>query len=134
MLEVFLKKHNQEDFKPYKDLKPILKSLKNFKPKKYKNSWFYQRHHVDEIYCSGAILKEDQNLYDNGLCLIVNIEEHAFLHYLIVMSQTTIPNYGMLLQISLQQWDSINKKYCEKYNIPYIKNWPEYLRGLEFEE
>ncbi len=91
--------------------------------------WIYHRHHIDEIIFSGAILKQNKLAYDQGLSIIVSIEEHLFLHYLIVCANTTYPNHGMLLSIDLNMalWEDVVQKYCEMYNIEYKTNWKDNL-------
>ncbi|WP_211246931.1 hypothetical protein [[Mycoplasma] collis] len=110
----------------YKKLK-ISNYFINKREEKFYNNYLYQRHHIEEIFISGAFLQSNKLDYNNGLCLIVNIEEHAFLHYLIVKSRTTNPNYGMLIQLKLKDWSNIAKKYCKKYNIKYDRKWKKML-------
>ncbi|MFV8475816.1 hypothetical protein [Mycoplasma sp. 1932B] len=95
------------------------------------DQWFYQRHHIDEIFISGVIYKaEYKEEYDNGLSIIVDIKEHAFLHYLIIMAQSTAPNNGMDIQVSREEWDEIIREYCEKYDCMYDQDWEEFVRVI----
>ncbi|UUD36420.1 hypothetical protein NPA08_01105 [Mycoplasmopsis citelli] len=124
VLNKILDKYQLNNFLPYKDLR-IKDYVKNYKISE--NSWKYQRHHVDEIFISGAELMLDKEKYNNGLSLIVSFEEHCFLHYLIVLSDLTNPNHGMLMQISLEQWDAIIRKQCYFFNVKYIEDWVKNL-------
>ncbi|CAT04704.1 Uncharacterised protein [Mesomycoplasma conjunctivae] len=128
-IEKLVKQNRPSD--KYKNLK-IGKYYKNFivKDKFLKtNVWFYQRHHIEEISISGAILQANKEKYENGLSIILTWEEHAFVHYLIVCANTTLPNYGMLMQLDFTTWDQIAKKYCKEYNIKYIENWDQRFTG-----
>ncbi|WP_051622790.1 hypothetical protein, partial [Mycoplasmopsis primatum] len=114
----------------YNKLK-ISNYYKNYRVKTSKGMmWKYNRHHIIEIYISGALLWNDSLIaqkYLNTDSIIVTLEEHAFLHYLIVLSQNTFPNDGITNQISYGEWIKIIKKLCVEYNIPYIENWQEYI-------
>ncbi|MFV8401048.1 hypothetical protein [Mycoplasma sp. 005V] len=122
----------------YKGLNPdydvsIFKKLqisKYFENYRYRDEqWFYQRHHIDEIFISGAIFKSDfLEQYKNSLAIIVDMKEHAFLHYLIIMSQATGPNNGMDIQFSREAWDEIINEYCEKYDCIYDQDWESFIR------
>ncbi len=116
-------KYRQKPF-PYKDKTMIKKlGLVNKQCKEYNDNWYYQKHHIIEIDVSGATLKNDKERNDNELAIVCNIEEHAFLHYLIVCNQSTKPNHGFLLMMNLEQWDNAVKKLCQEYNVPYDKDW-----------
>ncbi|WP_347952431.1 hypothetical protein [Mesomycoplasma hyopneumoniae] len=131
----FLKKLGRP-IKPYSELR-IRDYTKNYqillKNNQNKKIWFWQRHHIDEIHTSGAILMANQEIYDRGLTVLVNWKEHAFLHYLIVCAQTTSPNFGFLMMVNFNIWDEIVRKFCSFYNIKYIKNWNKRFLGLENE-
>ena len=88
--------------------------------------WKYNRHHIDEIKISGAILKETPE-YKTGEAIIVDLMEHLLLHYIIVMAKTTKPNYGMLMTLRtcddpLETWEKYAKEGCQKFNIEFDKN------------
>ncbi|WP_051617743.1 hypothetical protein [Mycoplasmopsis iners] len=123
VVEQLLKKYNQIPT-AYKDLK-----ISNIVGKNYKvnGNWKYHRHHIEEIFLSGAFLQSDKEHYAQGLSLVVSIEEHSFLHYLIVNAGLTEPNDGMLMSISLTQWDTWAKEFCKIYNIPYDPCWTKKL-------
>lgn len=130
---VFLKKLNRP-IKPYSEL--IIKDYaKNYqiilRNNLNKKIWFWQRHHLDEIHTSGAILMANKEVYDKSLAVLVNWKEHAFLHYLIVCAQTTSPNFGFLMMVNFEIWDKIARDFCNRYNIKYIENWNKRFLGLE---
>lgn len=93
--------------------------------------WEYNRHHIDEIKISGAVIKETPE-YNTGECLIVNTIEHYLLHYIIVMAETTKPNHGMLESLrqsgmnlidAIDKWEKIAKEGCASYNIEFDPEW-----------
>lgn len=124
-------KRNRTEIKPYKKL-----NLKDFGLDNYKEQgkWFYNRHHIDEINISGAILKEDKVMYQTSGAMIVNYKEHALLHYIIVLTGKTAPNDGMLNMMSLQEWDIAIKEMCKDYDVPYVHNWRDYLKSYDEKE
>ncbi len=117
----------------------IEKYYKNFRNEI--GQWNYQRHHINEIKISGAILKSDFNEnYKKDLAILVTFDEHLFLHYLIVMAKTTSPNDGMLVPLnlwfkdenkSIEYWDKKIQEMCIKYNVDYIRDWPSRLDTLD---
>ncbi|WP_262337581.1 hypothetical protein [Mycoplasma nasistruthionis] len=116
---------------PFDKLK-IVNYYKNYKLNET-YGWKYQRHHIEEIYISGAILQTYKEAYAKGLSIIVTQEQHCLLHYLIVLAQTTIPNNGMLVQVDIATWDKFVKQQCEIFEVEYVPNWHDYLKsGLEF--
>ena len=97
--------------------------------------WKYNRHHIDEIDISGAILKEIPE-YNTMDTIIVDYFEHFLLHYIIVLAQTTSPNHGMIVPLvqggmnvleAIHEWDKIVVESCKKYNIEYVEDWHKKL-------
>ncbi|ATP59955.1 hypothetical protein [Mesomycoplasma dispar] len=129
----FIKKLNRP-IKPYSELQ-IREYAKNYQVLLKNNIrnkiWFWQRHHIDEIHTSGAILMANKEVYDKGLTVIVSWKEHAFLHYLIVNAETTSPNFGFLMMVNFEIWDEVARDFCKKYNIKYVPNWHTKFSGLE---
>ncbi|WP_211305576.1 hypothetical protein [[Mycoplasma] phocae] len=140
--EIIDKLKNETDFKhvvmPFNKLR-IKKYAKNFLEFKTK-VWYFQRHHIDEIKISGAIFRTLED-YKYGEAILVSIEEHFFLHYLIVLAQTTYPNNGMLVQLSWSEdtniinnkkeyWAKIAKKYCLKYGLEYDSSFLDKITDL----
>ncbi|AXE61046.1 hypothetical protein DA803_03050 [[Mycoplasma] phocae] len=85
--------------------------------------WNYQIHHIDEIRISGTFFSTMPE-YETSLAILVSTEEHFFLHYLIVMAKTTSPNGRILkefgdLEIGLEYWVEMARKYCLKYGLKY---------------
>ncbi|QDF64986.1 hypothetical protein FIV53_01540 [Mycoplasma nasistruthionis] len=131
VVEKLLKYHNMRQPLPFDKLK-IVNYYKNYKLNET-YGWKYQRHHIEEIYISGAILQTYKEAYAKGLSIIVTQEQHCLLHYLIVLAQTTIPNNGMLVQVDIATWDKFVKQQCEIFEVEYVPNWHDYLKsGLEF--
>ncbi|MBN0970520.1 hypothetical protein [Mycoplasma phocoeninasale] len=94
--------------------------------------WKYQRHHIDEIKISGAIFSRMKE-YRTSDAILVTAEEHFFLHYLIVMAQTTTPNAGILrqwesLEQGLEYWVEMARKYCLKYNLKYDNTFLDLIK------
>ncbi len=124
---------------------PVSKFNKLKINKYYKNylnevgQWNYCRHHIDEIKISGAIYSahpQTKEYYKTGDVILVTYEQHLFLHYLIVMAKTTMPNHGMIVGLKfhfndakkcIEYWDKVIQKMCEKYLVKYDKNWSENL-------
>ncbi|MFV9451840.1 hypothetical protein ACNF36_02890 [Mycoplasma sp. 4463] len=104
-------------------------NIKLYKLSNYQENeqWFFHRHHIDEIHISGAELKTDKEAYRNGLSIVVSYEQHALLHYLIVLNNETYPNHGMLMMMELKEWDEIVQKRCKKWDIPYVPEWKQNL-------
>ncbi|MGB3973113.1 MAG: hypothetical protein WBL58_03005 [Peptococcia bacterium] len=99
------------------------------------HGWLFNRHHIDEIYTSGAKLMETPE-YQTGECIVVNYTEHYLLHYIIVMAQTTFPNHGMLMNPikvnytitqAIDLWEEQIKIGCEKFNVEFDENWRKIL-------
>ncbi|TQC51616.1 hypothetical protein E1I18_01780 [Mycoplasmopsis mucosicanis] len=115
----------------------ISKHRKNFKNEI--GQWNFCRHHIDEIKISGAIFSkapEMKKYYEIGKSILISFDEHLFLHYIIVMAQTTIPNNGMMIPLqlwfndwnkSLDYWDKKVIQQCKKYSVPYVKDWQKNL-------
>ncbi|MBU4691159.1 hypothetical protein [Mycoplasma zalophi] len=104
--------------------------IKNYKVTS--KMWKYQRHHIDEMWISGAILASMKKEYAQGLSVVCSNEEHLFLHYLIVCNNQTSPNDGMLMQTDLAFWDRVVKKMCQENNIIYNKNWTSLLSSFKW--
>ncbi len=122
---------------PYNEIK-ISKYYTNFKNEV--GQWNYCRHHIDEIKISGEIYKfhpDTKELYKTGNSILITFDQHLFLHYLIVMASTTMPNNGMLVPLnlwfndtekSIEYWSKKNKEMCKKYFVPYDDYWADKLR------
>ncbi|WP_406615111.1 hypothetical protein ACJA25_02690 [Mycoplasmopsis hyopharyngis] len=118
----------------YNELK-ISDHYKNYRiPTSKGMMWKYNRHHLIEINITGALINskapEAKELI-NTPAIIVSLEQHAFLHYLIILSQRTFPNDGLRLQISDYEWDKFIQEQCKIYQIPYIPNWTSYIQNVE---
>lgn len=109
--------------------------FKNYKIKTTQGLvWKYNRHHIIEINISGAELWNNplvNKKFINTESIIVTLEEHAFLHYLIVLTQRTYPNDGITNQVSYNEWNAIIENQCVKFNLPYITNWKEYINRMD---
>ena len=97
--------------------------------------WRYNKHHIEEINTSGAILKTKPE-YKTGESIIVDFMEHYLLHYIIVLAGTTSPNHGMVVPMvrgglnvldAVMEWDDLVVESCKKYNIEYVPNWTRKL-------
>ncbi|QJR44384.1 hypothetical protein [Mycoplasma miroungirhinis] len=113
---------------PFSKLK-IIDVIKTKNSKITKSMWKYQRHHIDEMWISGVILASSEKEYHQGLSIVCSYEEHLFLHYLIVCSNQTSPNNGMLMQTSLSFWNKTIIKMSKKYDIIYLKDWALLLKS-----
>ncbi|KDE42910.1 hypothetical protein [Metamycoplasma hyosynoviae] len=132
--EVIKKMSKTNPIAKFNELK-ISDYYKNYKvPTSKGMMWKYNRHHLIEINITGALINskglESRELI-NTPAIIVSLEQHAFLHYLIVLTQRTLPNDGIRLQISDHEWDKIIQEQCKIYDIPYISNWPSYINNTE---
>lgn len=91
--------------------------------------WKWCRHHIDEIKISGSIYQSKfRDLYDTGVSILITVEEHFLLHYIIVMADQTFPNNGMLISLSKfdnpkNEWDQIVQKMCQIFNVEYDSSW-----------
>lgn len=100
--------------------------------------YLYQRHHINEIYISGAFYKELPS-YKTDNAILVDYIEHFLLHYLIILAKTTTPNYGILtpllrsglsLDESLDFFYELVRDNYERYNLVFIKDFRKYITGL----
>jgi len=101
----------------------------NFKNKRISSrGWLYNRHHICEIDVTGCGIMKGNKA--NSLSIIVDVIQHCLLHYLIVLSGRTSPNWGMSLQFDdgVEGWDAKIKEGCKIYDIEYIKDWKECIR------
>ncbi len=118
---------------PYKDL-----TIKDYYDNRqiYKNVWLYNRHHIDEIRISGSRLKLMSD-YKDRKAIIVDFTEHALLHYLIVMAQTTNPNTGFMLNFGghndpIGEWETYIKRGCQEFGIAFDARWRDRLTLIRF--
>ncbi|WP_427867458.1 hypothetical protein [Mycoplasmopsis arginini] len=108
--------------------------------------WNYCRHHIDEIRISAQEFSSKESgmyeYYKISESILINFDQHLFLHYLIIMAKTTSPNDNMLYQLnrtfdddkkSFEYWDNIIQKYCQEYAIPYRKTWRNNLKKQSIE-
>ncbi|WP_427902860.1 hypothetical protein [Metamycoplasma alkalescens] len=123
--------------KPYNILN--IKEHRNRNSKNEIGQWNYCRHHIDEIRISGAIFKEHpatSEHYKTADAILITFDQHLFLHYIIVMAQTTYPNNGMIVPLysffkdadkNFLYWDKKVQELCQKYSVPYYSDWNKYL-------
>jgi|GEM_PF-5250077 len=90
--------------------------------------WLYNRHHICEIDISGSRIM--QSGYANSESIIVDTDTHCVLHYLIILSGRTRPDWGMRLQFdNIHEWEESIRRGCRKYNIPFDYEWQKSIRS-----